>query len=681
MFWDSALLERLIAHHLRRSLPDGHSISLIHRTILKARNAFHKNGISVEERGSHYAAQNFNHGTAKVDIVSTSPTTTTTDPSSSETRFIESLFVTLKAHQTLPVLRSISHRLSPNSTIVLLQNGMGVYEELVREIFVNPKQRPHFILASNTHGVHSRGLLDVVHAGKGEIKFGIVPDIEGRNFEAGFQDSEKPMSDRRASLTDITQSEDADPMFARYRSLRNTVAALLLMGALNTSWVPMEEMQLVIRRKLAINAAINPLTALMGCKNGDLFQSDPSRSLLRKICSEASMVFKAEMLAGATQFMSTSGASRNVDVLLDRIPESLTRQSLERECLRVAEATKDNYSSMLRDMQRPDASGTEIDYINGHLLALAKTVNDFVDSDISGLGVRVIAGSIYKSSLSFSSVILVDRSWEEAPTALWTFIATNFGLTIAAIIQFKKQQLSLLEALQVSNLVWLANFGIFVALASYSRHKRNSRQKKKKSGSKKKEKEKEESDYSVKTAAMVQTILSMGLTLYMWATAKTFGQQSVECISSLRYVLFVWKIPIVHSGMIVGLTFSTILTCAYIGVTLHEYWTSYQKRKAKKSKRDSTSKSPPPSPSPAVQPPPSPLVLEAGKSHRARPERKEWSDIDPMLIGILIFETLVFLYLIVSNERLLSDNNADTGQFGFGQVLSGSTGFGRVKAN
>lgn len=162
--------------------------------------------------------------------------------------------------------------------------------------------------------------------------------------------------------------------------------------------------------------------------------------------------------------------------------------------------------------------------------------------------------------------------------------------------------------------------------------------------------------------------LNLLCTYFNRATAETFGQQSVECISSLRYVLFAWKIPIVHSGMIVGLTFSTILTCAYIGVTLHEYWTSYQKRKAKKSKRDSTSKSQPPSPSPAVQPPPSPLVLEAGKSHRARPERKEWSDIDPMLIGILIFETLVFLYLIVSNELLLRDNNADTGQFGFGQV-------------
>lgn len=53
----------------------------------------------------------------------------------------------------------------------------------------------------------------------------------------------------------------------------------------------------------------------------------------------------------------------------------------------------------------------------------------------------------------------------------------------------------------------LANFGTFVALASYSRQKaasdgdRNGRRK---------------SDYGVKFGAMMQTVLSMALTLYMW---------------------------------------------------------------------------------------------------------------------------------------------------------------------
>ena len=57
---------------------------------------------------------------------------------------------------------------------------------------------------------------------------------------------------------------------------------------------------------------------------------------------------------------------------------------------------------------------------------------------------------------SYSSyiVFLVNRSYEDAPNALWTFIMTNIGLTLAAVVQQTHHQLSFFQALQVSNLVW-----------------------------------------------------------------------------------------------------------------------------------------------------------------------------------------------------------------------------------
>ncbi|KAJ4485047.1 ketopantoate reductase-like protein [Lentinula edodes] len=362
----------LIANHLRRSLPEGHSVSLIHKNVNRARQALWHNSIALEENGLPFVLKNFTHGTADVDVVSA---TAKLPNVTSDSRYIESLFVTLKAHQTLPAIRRIAGRLSPNSTIVLLQNGMGVYERLLQEVFVNPKQRPHFILASNTHGVYSRGLLDVVHTGRGEIRFGIVPDFEGRNFETSLHDLSKPLEERRGDLADITQSEKLDPMFGRYRSLRNTVAALQLMEALNPTWLTMEEMQIAMRRKLAVNAVINPLTALMGCKNGEIFQTREAHSMLFRICQEASDVFKAEMVAEAKGFMNTADTEAGVDVLLDRIPEVLTRESLMQECLRVAKATKNNISSMLADIRSGASSGTEIDYINGRLIELGHAYN------------------------------------------------------------------------------------------------------------------------------------------------------------------------------------------------------------------------------------------------------------------------------------------------------------------
>ena len=51
-------------------------------------------------------------------------------------------------------------------------------------------------------------------------------------------------------------------------------------------------------------------------------------------------------------------------------------------------------------------------------------------------------------------VLLVDRSWQDAAGALWTFIFTNVALTAAAIVQTFRHELSLFQALTVGNLVW-----------------------------------------------------------------------------------------------------------------------------------------------------------------------------------------------------------------------------------
>ncbi|KAG6879488.1 hypothetical protein C0992_002211 [Termitomyces sp. T32_za158] len=137
--------------------------------------------------------------------------------------------------------------------------------------------------------------------------------------------------------------------------------------------------------------------------------------------------------------------------------------------------------------------------------------------DISGVGVRIsfylqtfLLGELhgmdyYTKPLSTIAVLLVDRSWQNAPVALWTFIATSAGLVLAAIII--RDQLTLFQGLQVSNLVWLANFGTFFALASYSQQKAESR----------KEKDSRHGyDDKVKFGAMAQSLVSMALTLYMW---------------------------------------------------------------------------------------------------------------------------------------------------------------------
>jgi hypothetical protein len=73
--------------------------------------------------------------------------------------------------------------------------------------------------------------------------------------------------------------------------------------------------------------------------------------------------------------------------------------------------------------------------------------NVVANPDISGIGVRL---SFYIQT--FVGILLVDR--DSNASDVWTFIATSFGLTISAIVQDAQKQLSLFQALQVSNLVW-----------------------------------------------------------------------------------------------------------------------------------------------------------------------------------------------------------------------------------
>ncbi|GLB35874.1 putative ketopantoate reductase PanE/ApbA C terminal [Lyophyllum shimeji] len=363
----------LVAYHLRRALPRDHSITLIHRTQSQANAALARGGaIHIEQQGVVTTAAGFRSEVFEgIDPSAKSPRSREETKKSGGPEDIESLFITTKAHQTVPAVQRLLPRLSPNTTIVLLQNGMGVYEELVHDIFRNPEQRPHFILASNTHGAF-RKHTDFVHAGVGEICFGIVPDPGGRSFEAGFEDPAIPRFERRPRLSDITPVTD-DPAHARYSSLRGTVAALLLLEPLNVSWQPMSQIQTAMRRKLVANAVINPLTAIMGCRNGEVFTTNAAKRILQRVCQEASDAFAAQIKSDSRAWLGTL-ATEGVDterVTIERLPRSLTRPALEKEVLRVAQATRGNISSMLSDVRL--GRSTEIDFMNGYLLKLGST--------------------------------------------------------------------------------------------------------------------------------------------------------------------------------------------------------------------------------------------------------------------------------------------------------------------
>ncbi|EJD03772.1 uncharacterized protein FOMMEDRAFT_19134 [Fomitiporia mediterranea MF3/22] len=277
-----------------------------------------------------------------------------------EERHIDSLFVACKAQSTLPAIKEVEHRLSSDSTIVLLQNGnLRVHELLMEKVFTNPANRPNIILVSNTHGIWlKRAPFHIVHAGIGQLRFGIVPDGR-RDFEKSLHASDNDGHKPRLHINDIALPK-GDHEVTRYRSLRNTVAVLQKVSALRTSWEPFSTMQVILRQKLVVNCVINPLTAILGCRNGELFEHEAGGRMAYRVCTEASLVFRAEALANRREGTSLK------DVY---IPPELSNGALIDECKRVAKITENNMSSMLADLKK-GKKVTEVEFLNGHLLTL-----------------------------------------------------------------------------------------------------------------------------------------------------------------------------------------------------------------------------------------------------------------------------------------------------------------------
>ena len=100
--------------------------------------------------------------------------------------------------------------------------------------------------------------------------------------------------------------------------------------------------------KLVINASINPLTALMGVRNGDLLENSFARNLMELITVE------------------TAEVARGYGI---ELPYDDPVQMVED----VARKTADNYSSMYIDMHR--SGPTEIDAISGAIVHVGEKIN------------------------------------------------------------------------------------------------------------------------------------------------------------------------------------------------------------------------------------------------------------------------------------------------------------------
>ncbi len=196
--------------------------------------------------------------------------------------------VLVKAWQTQRAAQQLSTCLAPDGITLTLQNGLG-NQEILRDA-----------LGAN------RVAIGITTLGARLIKPGLVrPANKG-----------KIILEANPQLTPLV------------KILRSANFELEIQADMNT----------MIWEKLAINAAINPITALLGLPNGALLSNSSASALM-------------------------SAAGREVVDVARALGFNLDAQEIEKSIKDVALLTKDNHSSMLQDIAR--GAQTEIDAICG----------------------------------------------------------------------------------------------------------------------------------------------------------------------------------------------------------------------------------------------------------------------------------------------------------------------------
>ncbi|KAI7851997.1 2-dehydropantoate 2-reductase [Circinella umbellata] len=244
------------------------------------------------------------------------------------TGIMENVIVTTKSQHAKEAVQSIKSHLSRSSTLVLLQNGMGVADELLESLWPTPEERaqsPSIILGVNRHATVRTEPFSVQH-------------ISGwDNPGDGYFLATLPRPDTFSSF----QAEQ------QHKNQTNAVMqAFSEIPGLNSTIVEWNDLQIRMMRKLVVNCGMNAVTGILESTNGAMIRNPYGSKLIRQVCEECARVL--------TELNTTA------DDLYEMV-ESTAIKSSETKCTTV----QDILAKRL----------TEIEYINGYVIRLAKERN------------------------------------------------------------------------------------------------------------------------------------------------------------------------------------------------------------------------------------------------------------------------------------------------------------------
>ncbi|TVY82648.1 putative 2-dehydropantoate 2-reductase [Lachnellula suecica] len=226
---------------------------------------------------------------------------------------IKHLIVTTDGPSTLPALSRIMHRLRSWSTILFLQDGMGIVDKVNDVVFPDPRRRPNYALGNMTHKLTPT-----------EKDFTI---FERKSGGISFSTLVRATHARNEAL-----DSDRNPLVHA---------------------VPRTEFHMEQLEKLAINATLGPLSVLYDCPNDQLLHNYNVCQTMRLILKETSLILQS--------LPELSKAPK--------IQKHFSAQRLEWMMVSIIKKTGGNSTTMLQEIKDGKRSGVE--FYNGYLVRRA----------------------------------------------------------------------------------------------------------------------------------------------------------------------------------------------------------------------------------------------------------------------------------------------------------------------
>jgi 2-dehydropantoate 2-reductase len=282
---------------------------------------------------------------------------------------LDLIILPVKQYQIERLVQDIAEYLDTKTTVLLLHNGMGGIQLVQKYLPNNP-----LLVATTTDGVYKTSTTCFIQTAVGQFDIGAVykensdeENVDEENINEGNVNegnvNEENVNEENVNEENVNEEnvneENVNEESVNKESVnkenvneesvnkekpieKHNHSTWDYLNYLHPRLLWRSDMTFVLYQKLAVNAAINPLTALKNCKNGGLMDYSEE---VKKVKEEIFDLYEFMNLP-----IDTHALSLHIDAVI--------------------QLTKENYSSMHQDFQ--NGRETEVEGILGFLLEKGK---------------------------------------------------------------------------------------------------------------------------------------------------------------------------------------------------------------------------------------------------------------------------------------------------------------------